>query len=236
MGIVLRGIGLNPGRHRRTGSEGLPTSAEATHAVRTGRIDNVMSDFRVRLVSAAVELAIENDPAANARSHRYIDQTFLVFSGAPASFGQGCGVGIVFHGHRDTENLRQILNRILSLPAGEKVDYADLPCEGINRTRGPNANTHDLDLRSLCHLMQHLLCAVQGIFVATLRVGRAFGPREHTSFIVDHPDSNLGTTDIDSSDQNPSRKLDSFPRCIQGAVSPLYQPLALPNYQRHFAT
>src|SRR3954470_711989 len=101
---IFRGsLSLHPIRHSRSGSQGFPAAVKSAKAGRSGSIDQVVPDFRMRVLDPAVELSIQNDAATNPRSDRDIDQTSFVLACAPSRFSESRCVGVVFHGDFDVE-------------------------------------------------------------------------------------------------------------------------------------
>ena len=80
--ILVTGLALHPLDHSRPRRQGLPTSLEAAGAKRTGRVDDVVANFRVRAAHSAIELSIENNPAADSGPDGHIDELRLTFPGA----------------------------------------------------------------------------------------------------------------------------------------------------------
>src|SRR5689334_15698657 len=104
----------------------------------------MMADFGMRSVRASIELAVENDSAANSRPHGDVNQPRLPFSGAPRSLSQRRGVAIVFERDAHVEFSRQIVHRIAAFPAGKKVHVAEFAGEGINPAGRANADAGKL--------------------------------------------------------------------------------------------
>src|SRR5690348_2421412 len=109
---------LDPGNHGGAGRQRFPTASEAAGALWTGRVDHLMSNLRMRAVNAAVELAVENDPTADAGADRDIDQASAVTARAPSCFGQGGRVAIVLKSRTQPESILQIANQALPAPSG----------------------------------------------------------------------------------------------------------------------
>src|SRR5579862_3006214 len=72
--ITGRRMSVNPSDHRWTRCQGLPTSAKAARALRTGRIDDLMSNLRVCSVDSAVKLAVKNNSPTDAGADCDVDQ------------------------------------------------------------------------------------------------------------------------------------------------------------------
>ncbi len=75
--------------HGRTSGERFPAVSEATGAKRPGRIENMMTNFGMGHIRAAVKLSIQDDPASDTRADRHIDQSRLASSTAPAGLPEG---------------------------------------------------------------------------------------------------------------------------------------------------
>ena len=94
-----------------------------------------MTDLGMRAIDAAVKLAIENDAATDAGSHRDVDQSITISPRAPSGFGQSGGVTVVLQSDLDVKHARKIADRALSSPAGKKIYVTKLAAHGIHRTR-----------------------------------------------------------------------------------------------------
>src|SRR5690242_15163418 len=106
-------------------------------------IDEVVSNFGMKIVDAAVQLAIEQDADTDTRSNRDVDQIFLASSGAPSGFAEGSGVAVIFHGHIDLKGPLQIPNETLALPLRKEIHVAELSGERIQRSSRTNSYAGD---------------------------------------------------------------------------------------------
>src|SRR6266480_467217 len=90
----------------------IPNIPETTGAERSGWVDNVVANFGMGHVCAAVKLSIYYDPAPDACAHRHIDNSRLTFSSAPAGLPEGGGIRVVFQGRGHAELPRQKTTRM----------------------------------------------------------------------------------------------------------------------------
>src|SRR5579863_1763737 len=114
-----------------------------------------MSDFRVCSVDSAIEFAIENDATANPRSHRDVDQPLAIPASAPSGLGQSSGIAIVFECYPKLEDFRQVLDRPLPPPSGQKINIAEFSTHRIHRPGRPNADAGQFNSSFLLCLAQH---------------------------------------------------------------------------------
>ena len=77
----------------------------------------MVADFGMRHIHPAIELSVENDSAADARTHGDVNQSRFQFPRSPARFAQRRSVGIIFERDRHLEFAHQVLHRIISLPS-----------------------------------------------------------------------------------------------------------------------
>src|SRR5258708_38826070 len=89
-------IALEPCGHRGSSGQRFPAAAESAGALRAGGVDDVMADFGMRAVGAAIEVAVDDDAAADAGADGDIDQSRFAFAGAPSGFAERGSVAIVF--------------------------------------------------------------------------------------------------------------------------------------------
>src|SRR5271165_4286433 len=199
MGIAGGSVAFEPGHHGRTGGQGLPAPAESARAGRTGGIENLMADLGMSAVDAAVELAVENDAAADSGSNGYVDQARVLAASAPSGLGQGGGITVIFEGDADVEDIGQIFDRIRLAPSRKKVYFAKLATHGIHRACRSDADSGEFDAGALCRLAQHARDQFDSVGIMIL-IGRSLGSGEHFAVGVDHADGDLRPTDVDGTD------------------------------------
>src|SRR5436309_14695958 len=93
----------------------------------------MMPNFRMRAVNSAIELAVENNAAADSGSDCHVNQSGAIPSRAPTCFCESSGVPIVLERNLHAEHLRKILDRSLSPPSRQEVDIAKLSPQRIHR-------------------------------------------------------------------------------------------------------
>src|ERR1700730_214700 len=161
-----------------------------------------MTDFGMGLIHTAVKPSIENDSTADAGPDGDIDQARLVLARSPAGFCKGSSIGVVFHGDRDVENLRQSLDDVSALPAWKKVDVANHSGEGIDRTGGPNPDSGNLDAGLPGTVAQHIACAFERVGKSARRLGGRFKANLDAPLIIYQADGDLGPANVDSADHS----------------------------------
>src|SRR6202049_2414873 len=199
MQIGSRRMTFEPRHHRRTCGERFPAAAEAARTLRARRIDHVMSNLGMGAVDAAIELAIENDSAANAGADGHIDQSGPISSGAPTGFRQRGSVAVVLQGDAQFEPPGQIPHWPLAAPAGKKVHIAKLAAQRIYRSSGSNANAAEPDSGPLRSLAQHVRDQFDPVGAA-VRIGPRFPPGKHLHAVIDSADRDFCSPDIDRTD------------------------------------
>src|SRR5260370_23063926 len=144
-----------PCDHSRTSRKRFPTAPETASAKGTSRINNVMTDFGMGHIRAAVKLPIQDDPAADARADRHIDQSGLVSSSTPTGLPECRSIRVVFQSHGHVERTPQIFHRVVPAPSRGKVDIAKGAAGWIHHSGGSNSDARDLDAGMLCRFSQH---------------------------------------------------------------------------------
>src|ERR1700751_4398395 len=104
------GVRLHPRRHRRAGGERFPAAAKPAGARGAAHIEDLMRDLGMRTVDTTVEMAVENDAAANTGTYRDVDEPGLLTARAPGGFAKRARVGIVLHSNGNVELTREIVN------------------------------------------------------------------------------------------------------------------------------
>ncbi len=161
IGIICWRVGLHPGWHGGARGDCLPASAKAAGAFwAAGGIDYVVAEFGVGVIGAAVEMAVEEDASADAGADCDVDQARLVFACAPGGFSEGGGVGVVFEGGLDVEDLLQIRNNVLALPAGEEIHVSEFSGEGVDGAGAADADAGDCCVGIVFHFTKKIDGAV----------------------------------------------------------------------------
>src|SRR5258708_38153289 len=88
-------IALEPCGHRGSSGQRFPAAVESAGALRAGSVDDVMADFGMRAVGAAIEMAVDDDAAADAGANSDVDQPRFTLAVAPCGFAQNRGVAII---------------------------------------------------------------------------------------------------------------------------------------------
>ncbi len=122
-GASLTGGGI-PGalRKRQSAGKAFPAAACPAGARGTGGVDDVVADLRVCAVHAAIELTVQDDPGADPGADGDKDKAPGTFSCSPSRFAQCSRIGIVLHGRRNAEALRQPFSQPEPFPGGHELD------------------------------------------------------------------------------------------------------------------
>src|SRR5262249_53709012 len=105
-----------PRCHGRARGEGFPTSAKPAGTEWARRINGLVPEFGMSAPDTSIQLAIENNRAADPGADCDVNQARLPFPGSPGRFGERAGVGIVFDRHLHSECCCQIGYGILVAP------------------------------------------------------------------------------------------------------------------------
>src|SRR5579859_7880620 len=154
--VTRRRMPINPRDHSGPSRQRLPASAESAGALRPRRIDHLVTDFGMRSIDPAIELAVDDNSAADPRAHRDVDQPLAILPCAPSRLRQGSGVRIILESHLYVEHRGQILDRTLPSPSGQKIDVAKFPAHGIHRPCRSDSNARNLRPGSLRRPAQHV--------------------------------------------------------------------------------
>ncbi len=202
IGIVCWCVGQQPSGHRWTSGESFPTSAKTAGAFWAGGgIDYVVAEFGMGIIDSAIEVAVENDTAANSSADRDVDETGFVFASAPSCFSEGGSVTVVFQGYLHLKELLQIRNNVFVLPAGEEIHISECSGEGVDGAGAADADTGDFRVGLLRYLAEEVSDAFEGVGIAACCVGGSGLLGEDTALVVDHADGDFGASDIDGCDQ-----------------------------------
>src|SRR5262249_1336852 len=142
--------------HGGTSGQSFPAPIESTGAERASSVDYLMTDFRMRAVHAAIEMTVQNNPAANPSSDSDVDEPRLVSSRAPACFSQPRRIGVVFESNRNMEVALQIVHQALAAPLWKKIVVTETPGKRVDRTGCADADTCDGQPCCLHGLPQHV--------------------------------------------------------------------------------
>src|SRR3954454_17189091 len=114
-----------PGLHRAAARVGLHAAVAAARALRPADLDHHMADLAGG-VAAEPELAVEHDPAADARAPEHPEQRAVALAGAERRLGHGGDVDVVAERDRSAEVvLQRPRERERALPAGEVARARD---------------------------------------------------------------------------------------------------------------
>src|SRR5260370_35435118 len=97
----------------------------------------MIPNLRLGATPAAIELPTKNDPAANARTHRDVNQSALAAPRSPRRLAQRRCVALVLQRHAHVERALQILYGVATLPRGQKTHVAEFSSDGIHPTGRP---------------------------------------------------------------------------------------------------
>ena len=103
----------------------------------------MMADFGMRIVDAAINLAVEDQADSDAGADSDVNQARFVAACAPTRLTESGGVRIILDGHADLKSTLEIFDGIFPVPVGEEIDITDLAGQRINRTGGTNADSRD---------------------------------------------------------------------------------------------
>src|SRR5437763_2759672 len=96
----------------------------------------MVSNLGVRSVHATVHLAVQYYAPTDPGPDSYIDQPRLVLARTPGCFAQFGRVRVVLDCHGHIKNALELVNQVLSCPASENVNVAELADYDIKRSRG----------------------------------------------------------------------------------------------------
>ena len=91
-------------------------------------------------VDTAIELAIENDAAADSGSDGHVDEPRFASACSPTRFSQSRRISVVLKRHRHVKLSRQIIDQALPAPLWKKIQISEAPGEGINWTGRPDTD------------------------------------------------------------------------------------------------
>src|SRR5215469_6318462 len=130
----------------------------------------MVPNFGMRVIHAPVDSAIHNQTDSNTGANRDVDQPRFVSPCAPPCLAKSRGICVVFDRHRHAKGLLEILYRILAIPVREKVDVPNGAGQGINRSRGTNADSRDFLVCLLFGRSKHLNYRIDRFSITCLRV------------------------------------------------------------------
>src|SRR5437762_699427 len=100
---------FEPRHHGGTSGQRFPAAAEAAGALRAGRIDHMVTDFRMSAIHAAIQLAIKNDASADSGAYGDVNEARAIAACAPTGFGESGGIAIVFQRDFHAKDLSEIV-------------------------------------------------------------------------------------------------------------------------------
>src|SRR5262249_23719320 len=157
--------------HAWTRRQRFPASVKSAHARWARWIDDVVSNFWMCVIRAAIKNTVENNSPANSGSNRDVNQALLVFPCTPVCFRQSRGISIVFERNRNLEYASKIPNGIFPFPCGKEVHKSDLASQRINGTSAPNSDARNFCLWEACGFAQHCGGPFEGTRVSTSCIG-----------------------------------------------------------------
>src|SRR5271154_6183901 len=175
----------------------------------------MVPDRRMCLVHATVDLPVEIESGPDSGSERHVNQSSSVLTSAPACLSKSSGVGIVLDGHLHWKGSTQICHRILSLPMGKEIDISELACQRVHGSSRSNPDARNLCVCGPRCSSEHLSDASQRLCITAIGVRRTFQTGHDFAVAVDHSNCDLGSTNINRSDQS----LLLFLACVPLATS-----------------
>src|SRR5579885_1781601 len=150
----------------------------------------------MRSLRSAIELPVQDDSAANARSHRHVNQPRFAFPRSPARFAQRRRVAVILDRRPHAEFAFQISHRTKSLPAGQKIHVAEFSRRRIHHSRRADSDARDLHSRFPLHLSQHFRDPPDSLCISARRIRRRLRPRQDLSVVIHDSRRDFRSSDV----------------------------------------
>jgi len=160
----------------------------------------MMSDLRMALVNAAINLAVQDHAHPNASSDGYVYEACFALRGAAICFSEGSGVSVIFYGNWQIKLSPKKIGRVSALPGGQIMYVRKLAGKRVNLSGAANSNSVQAASIRCRALGESCTYAVHGAVKSARYIGGKFSFSEHAPLIVYHSYRNLRTPDIDGSD------------------------------------